>query len=292
MAAFLRLIVHTASVKPRRTLRCNHFCGTIQEVVIEYLPFGRFLPSSRPLRPNGGTGLSVGSWDGIIDVDQNAWLVTVVDTRDGDVARWGRRATAKDVNLTAGNVELSTLEGTGGVQRNVLDANEVVTGRELGGNGEGVLRQVVRREGNRSAAVCHRGDLTDLEPDGTRTAECGSSLSSWYLGHIGIENTGMVNGLIKGESNRVARLGPGNSRCRSGSLVAGEVGRCHVGDGAVIAGVWTDILVSRCGRSVDNQRRPAVVCRNWGHERGRNGKSSSEELHVKDFSRNWKRQVC
>lgn len=50
LAAFLRYIVHTTGVKLRRTLRCNHFCGTIQKVVLEYLPFGlKFLLSSRAL---------------------------------------------------------------------------------------------------------------------------------------------------------------------------------------------------------------------------------------------------
>lgn len=69
--------------------------------------------------------LSVVGWDGVINVEENPWLVTSVDAWDR--YQWSGRAApaTSDRHLSAGNIELSTAERRGGVQRDRLHADEV-----------------------------------------------------------------------------------------------------------------------------------------------------------------------
>lgn len=59
--------------------------------------------------PDGGTRLSVGSGDWVVDIDEDSRLVAGVDTRDGDERSGSAGATVGDLDLGAADVELHNL---------------------------------------------------------------------------------------------------------------------------------------------------------------------------------------
>lgn len=74
--------------------------------------------------------------DGPVDVDGQTGVVGAVGTGEGQKARTGGAAAAGDVDLRAGDVELSTTGGAGRVQANVLEADQVLAGGDARGDGD------------------------------------------------------------------------------------------------------------------------------------------------------------
>jgi len=76
------------------------------------------------------------------------------------------------------------------VQRDVLDAHQVLAARQAVWQLERDGRSVVRGPRNRGAAVGHSGDLVHLEPDGAG-AVCGGSVG--HFCHVHVRDTWVVD---------------------------------------------------------------------------------------------------
>ena len=74
--------------------------------------------------------LNIGCWNWVVDVDHDTGLATGVRAGEGNERAGTAAAAVCDVDLSAREVELRAAEARGGVQRDVLDADDVLAGRE------------------------------------------------------------------------------------------------------------------------------------------------------------------
>jgi hypothetical protein len=105
--------------------------------------------------PGVDAGGSVVGRDGVVDVDDQAGLVTRVLAGDLGGRAGCARAGARHAELGATHVVLGTAVLFSGVQRSVLRAHQVLAGGQ-------VIRQVEREVGDTAAAGGVRGPLDTL----------------------------------------------------------------------------------------------------------------------------------
>ena len=131
----------------------------------------RILPSSiTPLTlPDSRTRGLVVCGDGVVDVNKDTGIASLVRAGEADERRRAAAATVVDLDLRAGDVELGTAWVGGSVDGDVLGTEKVVAGRERLGNGESKGVAVLGWEGDLAAAE-GRAELGDLEPG--RAAVC------------------------------------------------------------------------------------------------------------------------
>lgn len=122
--------------------------------------------------PDSGSGLDVGSGDGIVDVEHDSGLATSVDTRDRDKRTRCAAATVNNVDLGAADVELGTTEARCAVQSNVLNADEILAAGQ--GLWDGEHRAIgIGRPGDGGSTVGSSSELVDLEPNLPRAVKGG-----------------------------------------------------------------------------------------------------------------------
>lgn len=189
--------------------------------------------SIRLTRPYLGSGRSVRSRDRVVDVDQNTGVSRLVSAGEADERAGRAAAAASNLDLSAGDVELSTAGGASRVQRNVLDTEEIFTRGQALGDGDGdlalacaicvsgdrsmrILPQHTIRGPAESASGDHGTLLEDLEPYvATAVPGCGS-LSARNLGHVELKGTGMADRGHGSESDgRACGNFVGAARCTS-----------------------------------------------------------------------------
>lgn len=112
------------SSRKRHTVVAHSVVGLVNQVG----PVGD--ASSGPSRDTRG---SVVGGDGVVDVNLDTGFVASVLAGDAGDGAGGARAGASDAQLCAANVVLGALEFLGGVQGNVLSAQQVVARGEVGG---------------------------------------------------------------------------------------------------------------------------------------------------------------
>lgn len=117
------------------------------------------------------------------------------------------------------------------MQSNCLHANEVLASRQLRGKSEGNAGQVLSGESDRLSTVGNSGDLVDLEPDITITSPGGDFCTAGSLGHVDVDDTGVVDRVVAHDTDLLAsadgdRGGGGVGR----RVVATEVGASDIGD--------------------------------------------------------------
>ena len=99
------------------------------------------LPNPHLTRPRSWSRRRVTRGHRVVNVDHDSRIRRLV--RTGERYKPGRRtiATTGNLNLGARNVELSSARGPGRVQRDVLNAEEVLARGKGLGNGDGDLRR-------------------------------------------------------------------------------------------------------------------------------------------------------
>lgn len=107
--------------------RINH-----RELV--YGPFISHLRSHELAAPNLRAGRNVRVWLHIVQVNQNTRVIGLVCTRKGDEGTRRSTAATGDLDLGAGQVELSATGAVGHVQRDLVDAEQVLATRGASGN--------------------------------------------------------------------------------------------------------------------------------------------------------------
>ncbi|TLD27075.1 hypothetical protein PspLS_05235 [Pyricularia sp. CBS 133598] len=190
-------------------------------------------PTSARERIRAGT--LVVSRDGVVDVDEQAGVAGVVHARDGDHARrrCRRARPARDGDLRARDVQLGAADGARAVQRDVLDAEQVVAAGDALGD-----RDVD------AGFVCVPGQpvianaglvLQDLQPPGAgavpgrgrlalgNEAEPGRERAGVADGGLGRVGDGGAGGHVNGQRGGATRV----------ELVARHLRRLHVGHGPV-----------------------------------------------------------
>lgn len=86
-------------------------------------------------RPDSWAWDGVGGRNGPVELEEDTWVLGVVSTWDSDLGAWVAAATAGDVDLSAGEVELGTSDLSGAVQADVLDAEKVLAAGGVFGDG-------------------------------------------------------------------------------------------------------------------------------------------------------------
>jgi len=169
--------------------------------------------------PDRGSWLRVVGRDRIVDIYQDARLISSVLSRESD--KRSRRATSTTGNryLGAAEVELSATIALGDVQRDVLCPDEVLASGKTFGEGETDARQVLRGPGDRSTTVGDRADLVDFEPDISGwDPPCGST--AWSFGEIYIQNPRVI------QCRRIAgNIEANRGTCRDGHCCGRAVHR-------------------------------------------------------------------
>ena len=112
-----------------------------------------------------------------------------------------------------------------------LHADKVLPTRKSSRDREVNAGHVLSGERDRGAAVSHSRDLIHLEPDVAIARPRRRILARWHLGHVHVDDAGVVHGPIRLDADGGAGgdLGGGRGRVRLGG-VAGEVGGGDVGD--------------------------------------------------------------
>jgi hypothetical protein len=128
--------------------------------------------------------------------------VASVDTRDLDSRGRLSSGAARNLDLSARNVELGTTEGRCTVKTDVLNTEEVLSSRGVLGEVEGNLAEVVGLEGKTVVAGLVGTHSEDLEPF-TGTVIFRSIAIS--LGHVDVERTRVLDGGVESETNSVTR---------------------------------------------------------------------------------------
>jgi len=120
--------------------------------------------TSSPL-PNSGARVLVASRDRVVDVNHETRVGSLVPTGQQHRRPRGSRAAARYSDLRARDVELRAARGRGGVDGDVLDAEEVVARRQRFGDREGERVAVHRWEADLPAAE-GGAEFGDFEPGG------------------------------------------------------------------------------------------------------------------------------
>ena len=179
------------------------------------------MPPSLPWGHLAGEGLGarvgVAGGNGVVEVELDTGVLGVVGAGEGDAGGLAGTA-ALDLDLGAAEVELGAARLAGRVQGNVLDAEQVVAGRDAGGDGGRDLAAAVRGPGE--AALGEVGPvLVDLEPDVTAAVEVGRRLALRGLGHVEGHGAWVADVAVDPEADLVAGL----DRHGLGALAAGRV---------------------------------------------------------------------
>jgi hypothetical protein len=208
--------------------------------------------------------------------------VTSVDTRDLDSRRrLGGRA-ARNLDLSARDVELGTAKGRGTVKTDVLNTEEILSSRGVLGEVKGNLAEVVGLEGKTVVAGLVGTHGEDLEP--VTGAVIFRSIAIG-LGHVDVEGARVLDRGVESETNSVTRgnlVGLGLGTSVEATSVANEVLGGDIGDGRVHVAVLANVLVLLGDLVTNNERSEAVV----GHcGLGQSGGShdSSEGTHLGGF---------
>lgn len=83
------------------------------------------------------TGVGVGSWDRPVDVDEEAWVVGLIGTREGNQGASCLASASGDIDLTARKVDLGTTCAAGAVQSDMLNSQKVLPGWNAAWDGDG-----------------------------------------------------------------------------------------------------------------------------------------------------------
>lgn len=159
------------------------------------------------LRPCRDANSRIVRRDGVVDVNDNAGLVTSVLARDCGEWAGGAGAGASDAQLTAADVVLGAFKLFSSVESNVLSAYEIVTGRQIGGNVDGEVLNAAAAGDVSSPLETLRGDLVggefvDLEPVAGAVVLRGGG-SRGGLGHPHGQGARVGDGGIDSEANIV-----------------------------------------------------------------------------------------
>lgn len=139
------------------------------------------------------------SWNGIgceatIEIEFDSWVGGRVNAGEAD-GRWRSRATTRNVECVAGDVELSTTNGASNVKSNNLSSEQVLACWDARGDSEGIFAAVGIQAVSRPVVVALVAGLGNLEPSG-RGSRCGQGVVD--LGHVNDDGTIVVatNGLV------------------------------------------------------------------------------------------------
>ncbi len=174
----------------------------------------------------------------VVDVEEDALVVGLVGTGDGDTLRERLGARRGDLDLDTLHVELGAALAGALVQADELRAEQVFASGDVG-DGDGVLA-VVRDEGLDGPGAISVAILGDLDPAVAR----GALLSGCHVDHDGAL-VGQIDDVVAGVAAVVVPLegelvATSGLDVLGGGLVtvdvAGHVGGGHVGDGGVAGG--------------------------------------------------------
>lgn len=196
-----------------------------------------------------GLAAIVGLPRGPVNVDEDARVVLLVGTRERDGGARGGAAAAANLELRAAHVELGGLARLGRVQRQDLDAEQVVAGRDAGGQvevGPAVVGDEVVDPPQLGRRV--KGVLPDLEPllarlgRRRRVVDLGEPRRHGALVRLGngvVRVAGELSApddVLEPGADLVARVGVDDCRGCGAGLLADDVVGCHVVHGIVV--VW------------------------------------------------------
>lgn len=249
--------------------RCSHSGSRVGSVAI----------GGGAVAPNGRARGLVVDRDGVVDAQLNAILVASVDTRDLDSGvRLSGRA-ARDLDLSARNVELGTTERRSAVKTDVLDTEKVLASGGLVREGEGDLVKLVSLEGKTVVAGLVGTHLVDLEPV-TGTVVLGSITGG--LGHVDVERARVLDRSVDSETDSVTRsdlVSGGLSTSVKTTNVANKVLGGDIGDGRVHVAVLANVLVL-LGNLVTNNELVEAVVGHCGLGQGGGSHDSGERAHL------------
>jgi hypothetical protein len=236
------------------------------------------------------TGVGVALGDGPVDVDEQTGVGGGVGTGEAEQAGAGSAGAAGDADLRAGQVQLGTVLGTGTVQADLLETDEVLSVGDAARNGDGDGALAIGGPFNG-----RRGDggavTIDLEPNSTRRVEAGSRAGS--LGEVDVDGTGVVDVRSDGEGDALASLDGESLRggCAGAELVAAHGGGADVLDGAVgvVVGCAAGVLPVGAGDATGGDAGDGVV----GVSHASEGEDGGGELHLcdGDVERTLKRRI-
>ncbi|CAF3566430.1 unnamed protein product [Fusarium graminearum] len=220
----------------------------------------------------------------LIDAEEKAGVGGLEGTGELDHGRRLASTVAVDSDLGTADVELSTVLLASTVETDVLSAHEVGTLGGVLGKSEGEVldttRLAVHVVGplNTISSNLLPGHLVDLEPL-IITEVVGSLSAIGGLAEVDRERTGVTHLAGNGEANLVTGgnlhgLGGGADVLVETAGVADDVLGGDIGDGAVVVGGLSDVLVRLSDLAVDDEGLEVVVGEGGGESggKGQNGR--------------------
>lgn len=235
--------------------------------------------------PDLGAGSSVVGDGRVVDAEEQTGVGGGISTRERDNGRRLASTGTVDGELSAANVELSTVLLTSAVETNVLGAHEVSTLGSLLGKCEGEVGDAVGLAvhvvGPLNAVLTDSlpGHLVDLEPV-TITKVVRSLSAVRGLAQVDSQRTGVAHVVGDSETNLIAgrnsvSLGSSADILVETASIADDVLGGDVGDGAVVVGSLADVLIRLGDLAIDDESVEVVVRKGSG-EGGDEGQSGRE----------------
>lgn len=175
-------------------------------------------------RENRRARSRVGSRNGVVNVDHQTGIRGLISAREGDESRGRLATTPRDGELGAGHVGLGASGGAGAVERDVLDAEQVVAGGDARGDLSRDLARALAGPGQSAGADV--GALReDLEPDCAGAVPGRGRLARWHLGHVELQHARVRDGGVGCEADCVAGC---DRHCLCAFVAGGELVASHL----------------------------------------------------------------
>jgi hypothetical protein len=172
--------------------------------------------------------------DGVVDVNKDTGIASLVRAREADERRRAAAATVVDLDLGAGDVELGAAGAAGAVEGDVLRAEQVLARGQGLGEGHGDLG-LARGGPADGGGGCDRFFLVDLEPHVAAAVPGLGGLARGDFGHVELHGSRVRDAGDGCEGDGVACVHGGGLSAGSGSegVAADGVGG-DIGHGAWI----------------------------------------------------------